>query len=251
MKRNLIYLIAPLAKSDTVWQDNLRVLNIHQAAFNARRIVTIVQGDGMRTVDQVRPYLPDDCEIITGPNDTKRHESPHFMPMMRMIQSTDPNEITFFGHAKGVGRSRGRTKAMHDQVNKVVRHWYNRMYTHCLAADRVPDVEEALSSGDYDCTGCFTRREWRVTKVNTPLWHYSGTFFWFNHSGIFTRDDWEEKDDGKYGVEAYLGQKIPYERAHCLYGAHAFEGLSTYHIQRRWWLKMDAKFNEEQRKRKQ
>jgi len=208
MKRNLIYFVCPL-KHNNVWLQNVQKLVPYLDQFNGKKIVTIAQGENCVPVREVFEQFPDDKNIqfVISRNNKELGETPHFVQMAKMVESIDPNEITFYAHAKGVS---------YNHPSSSIRIWCDKMYHHNLAC---MDLTEYVFSLGYDSMGCFRRVSNRVGKDKGEIWHFSGTFFWFRHSSAFC-NQWEDviRKDCRWGVEGFLGKMMPIEKSFCIYG---------------------------------
>jgi orotate phosphoribosyltransferase len=201
-KRNLIYHVyAPRGNDE--WKANLDKLRAHRNAFNGRIVIAAVRGDGTVPMEEVAQYLGwPGVEWLEVDNSLKS-EASSLPILLERIQSTAGNEATFFGHTKGVspaGDPRG------------ARRWRNAMYHYLLGEWR--ECMEALRGAAAVGT---TRIKWdngSVFKWPTGLkhgrWQFAGTFFWFRHDEVFTRD-WNSVPRDRYGAEAWLGGVLPVE----------------------------------------
>jgi len=198
IRLNLIYHVAPFAKSD-VWKKNIRQLLKRWDVFNGQRIIAIATGDGMDAVDEVKRLfrrdhghekhenhekdMADAFRVFGGnspvfievANDRVLRENASFLPLLEAVQSTDPGEATFYAHAKGV-TTIGDVEG--------VMYWRNLMY-HALLDD--PEaIKDALTR--YAIVG--THR--KTTTAEYPCgakspWHFAGSFFWFRNDALFGR----------------------------------------------------------------
>ena len=123
---------------------------------------------------------------------------------MEKIQSTSPNEAAFYGHTKG--NSTG------DSVEGATL-WRNQMYRHLL--DQPELIRESLRTFAVvgackivwppDQYGPYPTQQPALADRYVHLpgnWMFAGTFFWFRHDAIFTRD-WSVRRD-RYAAEAWL-----------------------------------------------
>ena len=183
--RNLIYHVTPLEKPKDVWLWNIEKLKENIHIFNGKRIVAVAQGPGMAPLKEVQRVLPG-VTLLPLPNDLEIRESASLPFLLSMVKSGDPNEVTFYGHTKGVTRT----------DDKSVRLWTQMLYHHNL--DRLEEVDASLKKSP--CTGSFLR-QW--TGKNFPkgsTWHYQGTFFWFRNKDLFERK-WNVVPKHRYGAE--------------------------------------------------
>lgn len=204
VKRNLIYHVAPF---DNAMLDlNLRMLARYQDVFNHKRVIHVAQGDGLLSVADFcararRHGLDLDLmDLRTSPNDPVLCETPAFRNiLLPAVSSLEEDEITFYGHAKGVTRPQ--------QVECA--KWTEFLYRYNLSD--MAGVEKVLRK--YACAGIF-----KVSRPIAPVrvaWHYSGTFFWFKNSKLFSRD-WQKIEMSRYGVESYPATQFASREACCL-----------------------------------
>lgn len=212
--RNLIYHIAP-ASGNGVWQRNVAQLLKRIDLFNGRRVVAIVTGQARRLdyraefeldpPDRVKEALAGHVhEFIELPNDPKLREVVTFLPLLERVATTNPAEITFYGHAKGV------TRPVNDGVT--VHRWADLMYETCL--DYPALVEDHLSR--LPITGTF-KKVVHGFAGSASAWHYSGAFFWLRNSAVFSRPDWRRVDRQWWGNEAWPGLHFTPDEAGCLF----------------------------------
>lgn len=181
------------------------------ASFNGRLIVAVSQDDGTEPVTTVRSRFGDRraC-FLECRNDPSQGESSSFLQVMEMLRSEDPDEITFYAHAKGTRHQDDR------EVLERVRAWID-----CMLLSNLGSVEvvEGLMRR-LAAVGCLRR----VMDHQGSSWHYSGTFFWYKHSAVFTRD-WRSMTPGIYGVESYLGRRLAVSESYDLTKGRYFGDL--------------------------
>jgi SAM-dependent methyltransferase len=188
MKRNLLYYLYP--KKWSIWPWHIEQLLKHQSAFNGRKIIVIAVDNHTVHQNKILPILaPLSAELLWVHNDPGLGETRHFLEKLALLESKDPNEATFYAHAKGVTQS-GAWLA--GAVS-----WSKAMYE--LNLGNVAAVEKALST--YSSLGCFRHL---INHAGAP-WCYAGTFFWFKHSALFSRT-WRKIEQSRFGVEGYIGQ---------------------------------------------
>lgn len=247
MIRNLIYFVAPFThKKGAEWKLNIHHLNEFIGIFNGKKIVTIVKGPGLEDPEVVMKAFYDrsSIEFIITENHKRLGEVPHFLPMMAKVESYGTDEATFYAHAKGVRYKLG------PEANRMrnVRKWRNRMYAVLLGSAET--IDKAFADG-YDAIGCFKKYDVRVGSRRGPIrqtktglkvaFSYSGTFFWFRHSAIFRQDHEQMNSENRCGVESYLGDKMPVEKALCLYADNltAARRDNVYSWRATRWRKLD------------
>lgn len=190
MKRNLLYFVYP--RKGSSWQWNVEQIRPFLPAFNGRKIVGVALDEWSETKEDVAQALGDqEITYLTAANDQSLQESVTFLDGMRLLYSTDPGEITFYAHAKGIRHGGDRLKC--------VLSWARTMYVLNLSA--IPLIEWLM--GKYFAVGCFRKH---MSHYGSP-WHFSGNFFWMKHSAIFSRN-WTDFYQHPFGVEAYIGRHI-------------------------------------------
>jgi hypothetical protein len=206
--RHLTYHIYPRGE---IWSWNIAQLRQRMSLFNGRRLVAVAT-DGMSdTACDVAEALTN-CGVTIIPlvNDcNKREMVSHPQLLERMSDLASPADVTFYGHAKGIGSS---------LVADGVRRWAEEMYRANL--DYWPAVQRALR--DYAAVGIMRRRTRHPPGV--PIqWHFAGSFRWLRNADLYCRD-WRRIDEGWMGPETYPGRHIRYEESCTLYGECASGG---------------------------
>jgi len=202
VKRNLLYHVYPLRNS--IWKWNIDLLNRHASIFNGRVIISIAIDESTDHFKEVISLIKiPNAEIVVVKNDPNRAEGVTFLPALGELASDNPDEATFYAHAKGVARS---IKRPYETEN--VKAWVECMW-HANTAS-VELIELALK--DYACAGCFQR----FGQHGGGSWHFGGTFYWVKHSEIF-KGNWKDIDPGYYGVEGWIGRQVAKEKAFCIF----------------------------------
>ena len=98
-----------------------------------------------------------------------------FPVMLGRVASLDPDDVTFYGHAKGVRHG--------NVLSQAVRRWTEALYDASLG--QWPLVAEHLQR--YALTGSFRMLGRFRAHQYLGDWHYSGTFFWLRHALAFRR----------------------------------------------------------------
>lgn len=142
------------------------------------------------------------CEFVVH-NNGPAGEAITFPEMLNRVASNDPNEVTFYGHAKGVKYGR--------QCPPAVRRWAETLYLATL--DDWLGVSEQLQR--FAMTGPFKMRGRFRAHRESSDWHYSGTFFWMRHCQVFARA-WQDVPQFYCGVEAWPGTLFRPEETGCL-----------------------------------
>ena len=204
MKRNLLYFIYPAAANDE-WRQNVTHLRQYFNVFNHKKIITVAQGPGTVPAAYVERELSGlNATLKTIANDERLGEVPAFLGALEQVASQDPDEITFYAHAKGVTPNRP------EPVQRNLRRWRDLMYDHCLG--NPARVERILRR--HPCCGCFKKYGPALPEEDVD-WHYSGAFFWFNHARLFSQD-WKTIGASRYAVEGFLPRFFSRADAYCL-----------------------------------
>lgn len=198
MKRNLLFYLYPVR--GTTWKWHVDRLLEFQAAWNGRRIVIVALGPFTDPQGEVNDRLaPLKAEILWRSNDADLGESRWFTEGLGKLESRDPDEATFYAHAKGVTRD-----------GKILQHvisWSQAMYV--LNCSLPEAIERKLKV--FPTVGAFRQK----VDVLGVAWNFSGTFFWLRHDAIFERD-WKKLEIGRWGVEAYPGKHFAFEESYNL-----------------------------------
>lgn len=222
MKRNLYYYLYPV--SGSLWDWHLDQLRRYAPAFNGKRVVVVARDRTTAPLAAVKRRLAGlGARLIAVANDPKRGEAASFVKGLGLLRSLDGSEMTFYAHGKGVTHAGLKSLVM--QV------WSEAMYAMNLSD--VPAVERLMR--EHSAVGCF-RQE---IPHGGSSWHYSGTFFWFKHAALFSRD-WRQVEPSRYGVEGWLGRHVPVEESFSLTPYRHFVDLYRRGATRREtrsWLK--------------
>lgn len=198
MKRNLYYFLCPLTPE--IWRWNVERLRSYWAAFNGRKLVVVAVGPGTESETAVQSaFEGSDAELIVAKNDPDLGETPSFLDGLGRLESLDPEECTFYAHAKGQTR-----------VDKgdSVRRWTEAMYFMSLSNTSL--IDHLIRK--YATLGCF--KQVMINWRGVP-WAFAGTFFWIRHDALFSRN-WRSINNDRYGVEAYPGRVFREEEAFAL-----------------------------------
>ena len=172
-RRNLMYHVWPVRGS--TWRWNVERLLSEIDLFNGRRIIGIVHDGHSEPPEAVRAaFESHGCEFVEMPNDP-RGECLTFPAMLKRVASLDPDDVTFYGHAKGVKYGR--------DVSASIRLWTEALYDASLG--QWPLVADHLQR--YALTGSFRMLGRFRAHQYMGDWHYSGTYFWMRHVLAFRR----------------------------------------------------------------
>jgi len=193
---NLLYHVCPL-KSNDVWQANVRQVVRRLGIFNGRKLVAVAVGEKLHGVDVVRRAFDDpSIEYLAIPNDKELREVASFLPLLEAVESTNPEEASFYGHTKG---NSTRDNALGAEM------WRNQMYHSLL--DGVNACRDLLWT--HPCVGTH-KMQYPPEMVPFPSklkhgnWLFAGTFFWFRHQDVYAHPKWRDVPRDRYGAEAWL-----------------------------------------------
>lgn len=226
-KRNLVYHIAPASGNGT-WQRNVEQILKRINLFNGRRIVSIVRGRpiaeaGNRRGRLITPLDPPEAvieafkgeaECLIFDNDPNLREVVTFVPMLKKVESLDPQEVTFCAHAKGVTRPVNAGVTVHP--------WAEILYETCL--DYWPLVRSLL---ERRAMAGSLKKIGPGFRGSQSSWHYSGTFYWFRNRDVFSRD-WRRVDQAWWGTESWPGVMFHEEEAACIFHSGVVPKLNMY-----------------------
>ncbi|GJH13033.1 hypothetical protein CBA19CS11_29365 [Caballeronia novacaledonica] len=216
VRRNLLFHIWPVRGG--TWRWNLDELKGRIDLFNGRRVIGIVCDARSEPAEAVQDYLAGHgCEFVVAPND-ERGEVATFARMMALVESTSPDEVCFYAHAKGV--------KYEPEFPPAVRRWAETQYAVLL--DDWLGVREQLQR--FAMTGVFRKYGRFSNHHNLGDWHYSGTFFWMRHACVFERD-WQSVPQFYGGVEAWPG--VLFDRVET--GCMLLDNLSGLPYQPAFW----------------
>ena len=201
-KRNLLYHVWPV--KGTMWKWNVDELLKRIDLFNGRRVMSIVHDERSVTPDEVKRVVAGHgFEFVVARND-ERGEAINFAEMLRRVASQDANEISFYGHAKGVKYD--------PDIPLPIRRWAEVQYQ--VVLDDWLTIREQLQR--YAMTGPFKRYGRFDPHHNLADWHYSGTYFWMRHSHLFARDH-QNIPQFYGGVETWPGTVFRKEETGCVF----------------------------------
>lgn len=200
-RRHLLYHVWPVR--DSIWRWNVERLLADIDLFNGRRIIGIVHDAKSEPPELVKAaFAGHGCEFIELPNDPTG-ECLTFPAMLKTVASLDPDDVTFYGHAKGVRHGKA--------VSASIRRWTEALYDISLC--QWPLVAEQLRS--HALTGSFRMLGRFRAHQHLGDWHYSGTFFWLRHALVFQRP--VDTVPAFYGgVEVWPGLHFRREETGCL-----------------------------------
>lgn len=193
---NLLYHVCPL-KSNDVWRANVRQVVRRLGIFNGRKVVAVATGEKLHGVEVVRRAFDDPAiEYLEIPNDKELREVASFVPLLEAVESTNPEEASFYAHTKG---NSTRDNALGAEM------WRNQMYHSLL--DGVSVCRDLLWT--HPCVGTH-KMQYPPEMVPFPSklkhgnWFFAGTFFWFRHQDVYAHPKWRDVPRDRYGAEAWL-----------------------------------------------
>jgi hypothetical protein len=194
----------PLAgDTEWVWRRHCDWLREVRGNFNGRLIVGIVTPGEMDAYQ----YLPPDAvyealagldaEFIEAPNDTGRKQSRKrvlkgadervrgigegvlFPLMLQQLQTSDPDQIAYYGHCKGVTRPH---QPLHSPIHQWAEAMFDTLFRNQEAA--VDALDTAGVCGPFHMRGGFRDGQPGIGSN----WFFSGTFFATRLADAFARN---------------------------------------------------------------
>ena len=212
---HILYHIMPLAgPAEWIWRRHVEWLREVRPQFNGRLIIGIVTKAPRDSweycdVETVKAAFEGmDAEFVVAQNENAdgrgrgRGEGLTFPLMLEMIQTTDPNEVFFYGHAKAVTHP--------DQPLGAPFH----LWTAALFDASFRNRAAMLDALDYyGIAGSFKVPKAANTHHN---WHYSGTFWACRSIDVFRRD-WRFLKTYYGCVEMWVNWMFDDSQAACLF----------------------------------
>lgn len=187
MARNLLYHITPMG----AYRWNIAQLQKRLHIFDGQCFIAVAQGKGFDPIEKVRRMFPSHVMLFPVPNDKELRETASFPLLLDQIEKTSSDDITFYGHTKGVTHG----------SDPAVKLWTEALYY--LNLDLIKQVEELFQKQDASMVGSLVRHGVFEHMPAKSKWHYSGTFFWFKNDKLFAKKNWKEVPKLKYGVEGW------------------------------------------------
>lgn len=159
-------------------------------------------------------------EFVIAQNNPRKGELTTMPTMLEMVESTNPDELTFYAHAKGVSHTGAKLRAVQSWTRAMWELNFHTDYVRSLLSNRA-------------CVGAFQRGgdDDPGFVGNDYGWHYSGNFWWVRHSELF-KLEWRKPLKGRrHAAENFLGSMFPMMAAGCvgprgpypLYSARAWD----------------------------
>ncbi|MBI1349392.1 glycosyltransferase [bacterium] len=198
--RHLLYHIYP--KRGEFWRWNLRQLLLRWDLFTGQKIVGIATDEQTESFESVVQAFGDrSVEFFSITNDPELGEATTFGAGLQRLERQDG--FVFRGHAKGVTH-----EGTHRESN--VRRWVQHLYETSL--DDWPTVADALSHKRV--AGPLLRRG-HFPNLGSILWHYSGSFYWFDLATALNRS-WQPQTLDRFTAEAWPALVFGEQEAACL-----------------------------------
>lgn len=220
--KNLVYHIMPLGgEAEWIWRRHCQWIREVRDQFNGRAIIGIATESthGKRiasalpgrprlnnwmTADDVQDELAGlDCEFIAAPNKLAG-EGVTFLDAIKALKSIDPDEVTFYGHSKGVAR--------YDHPRESPPHWWAVAMFDTVMRNPSAIIDALDSAG---VAGSF-RTAADPAHGDFP-WHFSGTFWAFRHIDVFRRN-WNHLGRHYGCVEMWPKTLFSYDEVACVFG---------------------------------
>ena len=190
--RNLIFHIFPRVGCEWNWHRHVQHIVDNQAIWNGKRVISIGTGEGLASVDSVKNQFGDvrvDHWVVM-PNSAVLGETEPFVPSLKLVESVNPNEVTMYGHTKGITHPQDAKEQI----------WSEIMWEVCTD---LQSVDDALAS--HAMAGPFKRH----MKYFGTNYHYSGGFFWLRHKDIFSQKTWPIVLQRRSGMEFWPEKVCP------------------------------------------
>lgn len=216
--RHMIYHIAPVSGNDG-WRWNVEQLGRRLDRFDGRRLVGIVQGEGLDPAELVQQALGPSCQYLIRDNDKATGEVVTLQAGLQILHGAEGH--LWYGHAKGV--------SPHNQGDRAfaVRRWAQVSYESTL--DYLPLVERRLVG--HVTAGSFRRiGVWAGPPLSR--WHYAGTYYWTRLKDLWATT-WSVVGQHYGGVEAWPGTLWNAGRAAVLF-MHMQRDTSALYERRHW-----------------
>lgn len=220
--RNLLFFVCP--KRGPEWRRNVDQVSQRMHLFNGKRIVAIATDYSTDSVDDVLEAVDSwQPQVVHFSNDRRIGEVVAFRTLLDMVQTDNPDEITYYCHAKGVTHE-GKSGL------PFIQRWTDAM--HEVLLDGIDAVEHSLQNHTF--AGAFRAigRQFGNLPAGFNNWHYPGTFYWFRNRAAFASPSWTEIPTQYYGTEAWPGIVAPLTKSACLLADRV--GLGTLYHESRW-----------------
>ena len=199
--RNLLFHIFPRLGAEWNWHKHIERIREHQHLFNGKICIGVVTGPGLASHEEVQRLMGGIrvTDWVLREN-SKLGETVTMTELLRLVQTDDPNTITFRGHCKGVTHSK-------DGIEQA---WAEMMWAACVD---IESVEDALAS--HEMAGPLKCHEPLVPKKNSN-WFFAGSFYWFRNREIFQRQ-WDYTGQNRWVIEAWPEIVCQSDKAACLF----------------------------------
>lgn len=204
--RNMIWHIWPVEG----WRRHVERIHDLAATCDGERIIGLSISLDSESADDVRQELGDGFTYLEFENKGEGDgsgsgEVQTLRSALPLLDATDPDSVTVYGHCKGV--------RAHTRTSEAVQLWCDLMWE--MVALNHDQADEAMESG-YQLFGAF-RTFGGMPLSPTHSWHYSGTFFQFRTSAILA-DGIPPVKGGYGGTEAWPGDCVTPQDAACVFG---------------------------------
>lgn len=248
LQSHILYHIMPLSgDTEWVWRRHCQWLREVRPQFNGRLIIGIVtRGEG-----DAWEYFPPEAvkeelhglnaEFIEAPNDTGTNshrkkarqglgEGVLFPKMLGMLETSDPDQVAFYGHCKGVSRPGATADSA---VNLWAEAMFETVFRNQKAAIDALDTHGVC--GSFRMRGGFRDGGPGVGS----FWFYSGTFFGIRLVDAFKRN-WDYMRPHYGCVEQWPRLNFDqHTQAACLF----FDNVVNLYDENYWKNVVTPKFN--------
>lgn len=212
--RHLLYHVAPF-RGNGNWQRCVQQLLRRIELFNGHRVVAIATHPRrMDRPGEVRALFAGKVhEFIELPNDPDLREVATFEALFERVENVNPAHATLWCHAKGVTHPEGHPT-----------HRWTQMLEETYL-DYWPWVAELLTR--HPVAGSFLKHGPCWMGASRSDWHYSGSWFWFRHDALFSRQ-WREIDRFWSGIEPYPSLHFSFRQAGKIFHQGTGESMQIY-----------------------
>jgi len=186
--------------------------------------------EGLHGVEEVRDYFASRCSrayeinFIPVRNDHRLREVASFQKLLDQVASPKKGHATFYAHTKG--------NSTYGSVQGSI-YWRNAMYYALLDQWKgcMASLEEYVAVGCCKMIWGDNYRSPYPSGLNHGRWMFSGTFFWFRNDAVFSRNDWRQVPQDRYGAEAWLAGMFSTEQTKSVlqpWPETAYPGIDPY-----------------------
>ena len=199
--RSLMFHLYPLKGKEWNWHWHVEQIRKHQDKFNGKIVIGVGLDKATATLKEVqaafRGIKVDEWVVVD--NTVALAETLTYVPMMRAVQTSDPNAILFRYHTKGVTKT----------PEAIEQDWARLLWE--VNMD-LPSVEDALAS--HLTCGAMRSMEPLVTGKRGDFF-FAGSAYWCRAKETFNRD-WQHTEHNRWWVEYVPGHLFARHESACM-----------------------------------